>query len=153
GNIFTGSDNPLQLFNMSGQFIGVSGTGIIINNATDRLNTATGTPIRLQNVSNVTIDGVDVSWTGNGRANSGSGIYSDGGVNNLTITNVNASNRGTGLRIGDSGVDETINNNTLTNDGTGLFLNGIGVGGRGTAPVVGSGNNFTGSDNPLQLSN
>src|SRR5439155_12615219 len=98
GNRFTGSDKPLQLYNMTGQFIGTSGTGIIINNATDGLNTAAGIPIRLSNDGNFTISGVDVSWTGGGRA--GTGIYADGTNNNLTIQNVNASNRSTGLRLG-----------------------------------------------------
>jgi hypothetical protein len=151
GNNFTGSDSPLQLFNMTGQFIGTSGTGIIINNATDGLNGTAGTPILLRNDSNFTISGIDVYWTGSGRA--GTGIYADGTNSNLTITNVNAANRGTGLRIGDGGVDATINNNNLTNDGTALFLSGFSVGPRGTTPVVGSGNNFTASDNPLQLLN
>src|SRR5439155_725088 len=147
GNRFTGSDNPLWLYNMTGQFIGTSGTGIIINNATDGLNTTAGIPIRLSNDSNFTISGVDVSWTGGGRV--GQGIYADGTNNNLTITGVNAANRDTGLRIGDAGVDATITNNTLTNNSTALFLQNFSVGPRATVPVVASGNRFTGSDNPL----
>src|SRR5262249_35277861 len=102
GNLFTGSDTPLQLYNMSGETIGTSGTNIVINNATDGLNTTAGIPISLQNTNNITISGVDVSWTGSGRA--GAGIFANGTNNNLTITGVNAANRSAGLQLGDGGV-------------------------------------------------
>src|SRR5204862_417417 len=91
-------------------------------------------------------------FTGSGR--SGTGILATGTNNNLTITGVNASNRVTGLSIGDAGTDLTVTNNTLTNNTTGLFVNGYSDGAdANTVPIIASGNNFTGSDLPLQLFN
>src|SRR5205085_467118 len=39
GNVMTGSDTGYQLFNMANQFIGTSGTGIILNTAAEGLKT------------------------------------------------------------------------------------------------------------------
>ncbi|HND53407.1 MAG TPA: right-handed parallel beta-helix repeat-containing protein, partial [Pirellulaceae bacterium] len=150
GNNFAGSDTPLQIQGVAGQFIGTSGVGIIINNATDGVANAASQSIRLQNVSGMTINGIDASYTGVGRA--GTGVYADGTNNNLTITGVNAANRGVGLRIGDAGQDATFTNNTLTNNSLGLFLNGQSDGAdANTVPVVGAGNNFAGSDTAIQM--
>ncbi len=71
----------------------------------------------------MTITGLDLSYSGYGRT--GTGIYSDGTMNNLTITDVIATNRNQGFRIGDAGQDLTLTNNDLSDNNDALYISGF----------------------------
>ncbi|MCY2981380.1 MAG: right-handed parallel beta-helix repeat-containing protein [Planctomycetota bacterium] len=124
GNIFTNDATGMYLSNMSGQFIGTSGTGIIFDNNTSGLKSVTGTALVLNTLVSVTVDGLDVSWNGSA-THTGQGIYSTDS-NNVTVTHVTASNRNEGVRI-DGGNLLNINNSTLSNNTTGVTSNNVGT--------------------------
>ncbi len=156
GNIVTGSGNGFQLFNLgtssNPQFIGTSGTGIIVNNASDGFQTVTGTVLYIRNLPNATISGLDLSFSGTGR--SGTGIYSGSNLGTgVTIQNVNASNRGSGIQLPGGGQNLTLTGNDLSNDGTALYVDSFTAAAPFTAPVIASGNIVTGSSNGFQLFN
>ncbi len=148
GNNVADDSTGFQLFNMSGLFIGTSGTGIIVNNAADGFQTTTGMALYIRNLPNSTISGLDLSYSGLSRE--GTGIYSDSYLGSgVTIQNVNTANRSNGLLLQGGGANLTLNNNGLTNDGTSLYVNAF----SGNSPITGSGNNFAGSTNALNLLN
>ena len=150
GNTVAGSTNGFQLRDMNGLFVGTSGTGLIVNNATDGFQTVTNDALYIYNLPNSTISGLDLSYSG--AVQSGYGIinpnfYFSG--SNLTITNVNASNRAGGISLGGYGNSNlTLTNNTLNNDGTSIYLQYF----FGPTPLTGSGNTFAGSSNTAALS-
>mgnify|MGYP003390101759 CR=1 FL=1 len=150
GNIFTNSSTGLELHNNTAQFIGTSGAGILINNATDGLQTTSIIGIYLRSGSGVTIDGLDVSYAGGSRT--GSGILADQDQRNLTIQNVIATNRSNGFALYGGGQDLTINNNNLSNNNTALQLFSFSDGADlNSMPVVGSGNVFENSSIGIEL--
>ena len=127
GNVVAGSYEAYRLFGMSGQFIGTSGTGIIIDNAADGLQTSLGggtfgtAAIYLRNFDNGTLSGLDLSWTGSG-SRTGRGIYSDTQSDNVAVTGVAVGNRTDGIRF-DGGSSVNINLSTVSNNNTGIFVN------------------------------
>ena len=123
GNLFASSTNGICLNNLPSQFIGVSGTGFIIDNATAGLQTVSGIALQVSNLDNSTINGLDVSWAVNS-THTGTGIYSDANSDNITITGVTASNRVEGVRI-DGGSSRNINNSTFSNNTTGVISNSV----------------------------
>ena len=78
-------------------------------------------------MNGLTIDGLDLGYIGIVR--SGTGIYSDGTNNTMTIQNVVATNRATGFRLGDAGQDLKLTNNNLSYNNLALFLNAFSDGG------------------------
>ena len=170
GNKFFGViTEALVVHNMSGLYIGTTGTGFIINNATDGLNSTPGVALRIHNIPYSTIDGIDLSYPGTKR--SGYGIraiedFSDsdylGGFiriigRNVTIQNVIATNRDYGINLVGGGVagggdDLKLLNNNLSNNGTSLGLRALTDGDDAdNAPFSGTGNKFTGSTNGIFL--
>jgi fibronectin-binding autotransporter adhesin len=145
GNKFSGAGNALRLWNMDGLTFGITGTeAVVINNATDGLQSATDTIIHLSSAADVTIIGLDLSFPGAGQ--SGTAIYSDGAMNRLTIKDVSAKNRNNGFRIGDAGQDLTLINNDLSNNNNALYISGFTDGvDADLVPVVATGTKFTGS--------
>jgi len=145
GNKFSGAGNAMRLWNMDGLTFGITGTeAVVINNATDGLQSATGTVIYLSSAADVTMIGLDLSFPGAGQ--SGTAIYSDGTMNRLTIKNVSAKNRNNGFRIGDAGQDLTLIDNDLSNNDNALYISGFTDGvDADLVPVVATGTKFTGS--------
>ena len=145
GNKFSGAGNAMRLWNMDGLTFGITGTeAVVINNATDGLQSATGTVIYLSSAADVTMIGLDLSFPGAGQ--SGTAIYSDGTMNRLTIKNVSAKNRNNGFRIGDAGQDLTLIDNDLSNNNNALYISGFTDGvDADLVPVVATGTKFTGS--------
>ena len=145
GNKFSGAGNAMRLWNMDGLTLGITGTeAVVINNATDGLQSATGTAIYLKSASDVTMIGLDLSYPGDGQ--SGTAIYTDGTMSRLTIKNVIAKNRNNGFRIGDAGQDLTLINNDLSNNNNALYISGFTDGlDADLVPVVATGTKFTGS--------
>ncbi len=144
GNIVTGSGTGLELRSMSDITIGTTGSeAVVIDNATDGFQSTTSFGLRLNNDANMTITGLDLSYSGQNR--SGTGIYSDGTMHNLTITDVTANNRAQGLRIGDAGQDLTLTNNDLSNTNNALYISDFSDGpDTNSVPVIASGNLFWG---------
>ena len=153
GNIVAGSSIGLYLANTASQSISTSGSGIVINNATDGFQTVSNIPLYIVNLPNATISNVDLSWSGSGR--SGSGIQDAGYIGaGVTISNVNASNRGNGFYFDSGGQDLTLNNNTLNNDNQSLYANGFTASGTGlftTVPIIGTSNSVANSSNGFFL--
>ena len=152
GNDFTGSAIGMELFNMTGLAIGTSGTDIVIDNAADGLNTTTNYALWVRNLDSSTIRDVDLSWTGASR--SGYGIYSDGGIDALTVQNVSADNRVNGFTFVGNGTDLTLINNSLTNNSRSLYVDSFTDGADAdTAPFTATGTVMTNSQSGMQLWN
>ena len=132
GNVFTGSTNGLNLGYMT-----TSGNVIVIGNAiaagvnfvvdgNSGFLTLAGTAISLNNVRDVTIDGLDVSYRDLTR--SGYGIQATNSSDNLVVKNVTASNRQTGLEFNPyTGTTNPtylvrVQDSNFLNNDTGLYL-------------------------------
>jgi fibronectin-binding autotransporter adhesin len=162
GNKFFGViTEALVLHNMSGLYIGTTGTGFIINNATDGLNSTPGVALRISNIPYSTIDGIDLSYSGVKRSGHGIRAIEDSSDsdrlrgfigNNVTIQNVIATNRDYGIYLVGGGDDLKLLNNNLSNNGTSLGLQSFQDGDDAdNAPFSGTGNKFTGSTNGIAL--
>ncbi len=152
GNVVANSNIGFQLFNINGMFVGASGTGLIMKNATDGFQSALNYGLWLRNVPNITIDGLDLSF--GGAVQSGDGIFADSNLGaNVTIQNVTATNRLTGIYLGNRGQDLTLLDNNLSNNGTALDIRSFTDGGDAdSAPFSGSGNLFFDSTVGISLS-
>ena len=155
GNVFTSSNLAFRINTLTGAnaglTFGTSGTDVVIDNAADGLGTVTGTAIQLSNADGVTIDGIDLTYTGTGRT--GTGINAGTGSDNLVIQNVTSSNRNRGIQV--SGVtDPSIINNSLTNDNIALYIDSASDGAdAGSAPIFVSGNEVGGGNEGIRLWN
>src|SRR5262249_6213542 len=127
GNRFTGSTNVLSLSNMAPTSLVIgnsiaAGVNFIID-GTSGLDSLTGTAIYLNNVRNVTSDGVDVSYR---RLTSlGGGIVAVNSSDNLTVQNVTAVNRQVGVNFqggGGGASTVTVQTSNFLNNNTGLSL-------------------------------
>ncbi len=111
GTEFTGSNNALQLNNMSGITIGTTGTeAVVVAPTTDGLRTASGTVFNLTNLPGLTMEGMDLSYTGDVR--SGAGIVVSNAGNDLLLEDFTINNRATGIQVS-SGQDLTVEEQRL----------------------------------------
>src|SRR5204863_112862 len=113
------------------------------------------TPIYLIDVDNTIIDGLNLAWTGSA-TRTGTGIYSERFSDNVTIQNVDASNRATGIQFINNGAyggsDLILSGNNLSNTNVALDLHQIVDGADAdNFPLLISGNTFTGSGQALRL--
>lgn len=148
GTKFTGSTGQtLQVYNLIGQYIGTSMSipGIIINNATDGLNSSSNIALRVANLPNSTIDGLNLSYPGIGPA--GFGIFQNENLGSgVTIQNVSATNRSFGFLLNGGGTDLTLINNDLSNNENPLTISGYRDGADANlVPVVATGTKFSGA--------
>src|SRR5262249_20304599 len=127
GNTFIGSTNALSLSSMNPTSLVIgnsiaAGVNFVID-GTSGLYSVAGTAISLNNASNVTIDGIDVSYRDLTR--SGTGIFADSSTANLTVKNLTATDRQIGLNFqgGNGGSSiATVQNSNFPNNDTGLSL-------------------------------
>ncbi len=150
GNVFTSSADALEIRSLTGASagltIGPAMTNHIVLGAAARLETVTGNVLHLNNVDDVIIDGLDVSYESPSR--SGIGILGDGSSDNWTIQNVASTNRSTGIQVTGGGTDLTLTGNDLSNNNTALYLTSLTDGGDADSlPIRVSGTKFTGSNN------
>lgn len=118
------SNGGLRLSNTNNLIIGdasVSGANIVIedNSGFNTIvgNTADRNPMYLENVSNITVDNVDASWSLGGVVNSmGIRVQNTGSNGNITIKNCKVQNRYYGMYCND-GKDYTITGNDFRGSG------------------------------------
>ena len=121
-NQMTGSGQALNLNNLTDFTIGAAGSGATIELPTDGSLNAMGRPIEMAAISNVVVDGLDLSWSGPTR--NGFGLQASSGTN-MRVSNVIAGNRGIGLYVADGARDVTLTHNNLVGSDTGIYLRSV----------------------------
>ncbi len=143
GNVVTNSNTGMQLFNMSGQFVGITGTGIIVDNVNDGFQTVSGNAFYLRNFDNSTFEGVGRLLDRFRQSIRRGYLLVTRRQTIWTIQNVIANNRSEGVRY-DSGSNVTIQDSEFVNNTTGIYANSAG----GSATVVVN-NRIEGNSNGL----
>ncbi|MEM7111260.1 MAG: choice-of-anchor D domain-containing protein [Chloroflexota bacterium] len=161
GNTFTGSTNGVLLETMDGLLISdgsVGGTDVALTG----MGSVSGEALRLRNMTNTTVDSVNLSYTGGG--SSGYGIRILAGSATLTIQNATLNNRAYGLNA-TGGTPLNVNCTVFQNNIAGIELsigatltnnslsgNGVGVvNGNGGVTVTAENNYWGAIDGPSNL--
>jgi hypothetical protein len=119
GNSFTDSNNAVRLVSMPNLIISdgsVPGTDVDLTDGggVHTLNTTTGTALEIDNLDNVRIDSLDLSWTGDS-SRLGNGLRSINNSDTVLVQNLTINNRASGLYI-NGGSDVQVLNSNLDNN-------------------------------------
>jgi uncharacterized membrane protein len=122
GNKFGNSNQAFRIQNMNNLLIGgtsVAGANIVIESTSGLTTTGQNGQFVFYfiNVNNITVDNVDMSWTGGGASNSWGVVFSNNLTNvGFTVKNCNVMNRWGGISCS-GGKDYTIQNNDFRGSG------------------------------------